>query len=151
MATNKVMSGARGQLFIEGQLIGIFSDVSYGVDIDVAPAFVLGRFSPSELTVTGQEAISINATGWRIVGQGPYVSAGVPKLQDLLTADDITISLYDRETGQFIMTVVGCRSTGWNTTLNSKAQQTVTVRFLGLRLDDESGSQGESSNATPEF
>ena len=147
MAVSRIFHGARGQLFIEGHLVGIFSDCSYGVSQDVHPAFILGRFSPAELTVTAQEAIDIRATGWRVVDNGPYIN-GVPKLQDLLTADDITISLWDRETGKFVMTVVGCRSQGWETSLATKTQQAITVKFLGLRLEDESGDQDEAADAS---
>ena len=152
MAVSKVFHGARGQVFVNGQISGIFSSISYGVDIDVSPAFVLGRFSPMELDVLAQEAISLTCTGWRVLNEGPYSgSIGVPKLQDLLTVDDITISLYDRQTGNFIMTVVGCKSQGWSSGLDSKAQQTLTVRFLGLRLEDEEGDQGEAASATQTF
>src|SRR3954463_15638023 len=100
MATSKVFHGARGQVFINGTLSGIFSSISGGVDIDVNPAFILGRFSPVELTNVGQEPISLTCTGWRVLGEGPYSpNVAVPKLQDLLLANDITISLYDRQTG----------------------------------------------------
>lgn len=144
----KIMHGARAQMFVGGKLVGIFTSCTYGVDLDVSPAFILGRFSPAELTITGQEAINITATGWRVIDNGPYVAAAMPKLQDLLLHDDISLSLWDRATQKLIMTVVGVRPTGWSTGLDNKAQQSVTVRFLGLRLSDESGDQDELSDAT---
>lgn len=150
MAQNKIISGVRAQVFIEGRLVGIFNNCSYGFSINVAPAFVLGRASPAELTNVGVDAVEVRCAGWRVRDNGPHVN-GVPHIQDLLTADDITITLHDRlapASAPALMTVIGCRSTGYTTSVTQKQQQEITVTFLGLTISDEAGVNAEPQDAS---
>lgn len=148
MAQQQIFNGARGQLIINGRIVGLFTQISYGVSYDAIPAHILGRYSPAEITYAGQEAISINASGYRVIDAGPHTVAEVPKLQDLLTHEDISIALYDRKTGKQIMTVVGVRPTGYGTGVAARSISDFSASFLGLRIEDESGTQGESSGAS---
>jgi len=148
MSQQKILHGSRAQLQVNGRTIGLFSQVSYGVQYDATPSYVLGRFSPAEITYTGQEAISVTATGFRVVDNGPHAVASVPKLQELLNHEDITLAIYDRQTNKLIMSVVGCRPTGFSTGVATRSVADVTVNFLGLRLSDESGESNESSGAS---
>lgn len=143
-----IMNGARAQLMINGRIVGIFTSCSWGVAYDVQPAFILGRYSPAELTYTAQEPIRITATGFRVVDNGAHVAAGVPKLQELLNHEDFAIALFDRQTNKKIMTVVGVRPEGYDTDAAARTISAFTARFVGLRAEDESGSQGESSGAS---
>ena len=99
MAQQQILSGARCQLIINGRIVGLFTQVSYGVSYDAQPSYILGRYSPAEITYAGQEAIAINASGYRVVDAGPHTVADVPRLQDLLNHEDISIALFDRKTG----------------------------------------------------
>lgn len=149
----KTMHGARAQVGIvqpDGrmEIIGIFNNVSYGVRYDATPIHVLGRFSAAEIVLSGMEAINISASGFRVVDNGPYRVASVPMLQELLHHEDITITLYDRQTEKEIMTVVGVRPVGYNTSVAARGLQDLSVEFMGLRLSDESGGQDESPGAT---
>lgn len=140
MAQSKIMHGARAVVQLGKKRVGVFTNVSYGSAYDVQPAFVLGRFSPVELTYTGAEPIGISASGWRVIGHGPFTESGgnMPKLQDLLDAEDMTFSLYDRQTDQLIMTVVGVRHAGFSTSIAPKSLEEIGYNFIGLRLTDES-------------
>lgn len=146
----KTMHGSRAQLQINGITIGIFNNVSYGVRYDATAINVLGRFSAAEIVLSGMEPINVTCTGFRVIDHGPYAIASVPRLQDLLTNEDVTLSIFDRSTGEQVMTVVGCRATGWNTSVAARAIQDITVDFMGLRLSDENDPNGqdESPGAT---
>lgn len=150
MATGKIMHGARAQVIMNGRTVGIFTNVSYGAALDVQPAFILGRFSPAELAYTAAEPIGITASGWRVVGHGPYTASGgnMPKIQDLLTAEDMTFALYDRQTDQLIMRVVGVRHAGFNTAVAPRALEEMTLNFVGLRFSDESAENNEAAGAS---
>ena len=144
------MHGARAQLHINGVIVGIFNSVSYGVSYGADPIYVLGRFSAAEIVLTGMDAISVTASGFRVINGGPYKVASVPKLQDLLNHEDITLALFDRQStdNKPIMTVVGVRPTGYDTSVSARGLQDLTVKFMGLTLSDEDGDQDETAGAT---
>lgn len=154
MSQAKTMHGARAKLGImdpvtgDVRIVGLFSNVSYGVAYDMQPIYTLGRFSPAEIVPTGQEAVSVTATGFRIVDNGPHVAAKVPKLQDLLNHEDLSLALIDRQTGKQIMTVFNVRPTGYQTTVGARGVQEITVNFIGIKIEDESGDQEETPGAT---
>jgi hypothetical protein len=148
MATAKVMHGARAQLIIDGKTIGIFSDCSWGLRYDAQPVYILGRFSPAEIGYTAQEAVQVTARGFRILDHGPHADAAVPKLQDLLNHNDITLAIYDRQNDQKIATISGCRPVGYETSVSSRALQEMSVTFMGLLVDDESATNAETVGAT---
>ena len=146
--------GSRAKLLIDGEVIGIFNNVSYGVNYDANPIHILGRFSPAEIVLTGQDAITVQASGFRIIDKGPYnkiQGAKVPQLQDLLNHEDISLAVIDRQTGKQIMSVVGVRPTGFNSTLNARGVTEIQVTFVGTVLSDEEGDQqeGGSGDAAP--
>lgn len=148
---NKILTGARAQLAINGKIVGLFTDCSYGLNYDAQPAFILGRYSAAEITMTSQEVINVQANGFRVIDAGPHEVASIPKLQDLLNHEDISLSLIDRKTGKIFMTVVGVRPVSYSSGVNARGVTSVSCSFLGLRMADESGDQDESSGASTLF
>ena len=144
---HEILTGARAKFIVNGRVVGLFTSCSYGVEYDIAPAYILGRYSPAELTYVSQSVISVDATGFRVIDGGAHVSAEVPKLQELLNHEDISLAIVDRESNKTIMTVVGVRPVGYSTSIGARGQVEISVRFLGLRLEDESGTQNESAGA----
>ena len=132
------MHGARAKVIVDGQVVGIFNSCSYGVAYDANPVYILGKFNPAEIALTGQEPISVQCGGFRVIDNGPYVIASVPKLQDLLNHEDITLSLVDRQSGKTVMTVVGVRPTGYSTDVAARGLQSLNVSFQGTAMGDES-------------
>lgn len=141
---SKVMVGARAKVYVNNQLVGIYETCTYNMNIGTEPIHLLGRFSPDEITPTSYEAVSIQCSGFRVVGQGPHVLPAVPKLQDLLTLEAVTIAVVDRQTGQTVLTAIGCVPNGYNGNHNARATSRVTINYTGLRLSDESGAQDEN-------
>ena len=142
---SKVMTGARAKVYVDNQLVGIFESCTYNVNIGVEPIHLLGRFSPDEITPTSYEAVSLSCSGFRVIGSGVHTLPKVPKLQDLLTLEGVTITVVDRQTNQAVLTAIGCvantHSGGWN----AKATSRVTINYTGLRISDESGAQDENN------
>jgi len=145
---SKTLTGARCKMYVDNQLVGIFETVSYSSNYGTEPIHLLGRYSAAEIVITSAEAVTINASGFRIVGQGVHVLPKVPKVQDLLNFEAITLAVEDRQTGQVILTALGCVPNAYNGNHNARATSRVSVSYTGLIAQDESGSQSESPGAT---
>ncbi|SRR6266851_4100305 len=143
----RTLTGARAKLYIENsisgqmQLVGLFASVAYGVDYALEPIFVIGRYNTAELVYTAMNPISLTLTGFRIVGNGPYAVTGVPQLQNLLNHNDFSLALVDRQTGNTVLLVTGCRPAGYSSTSAARALHDLTVTVQGTVLQDESGPQ----------
>lgn len=150
----KVMTGARAQLMIvdpntgEGKVMGIFSNVSYGLTYGAEPIFILGRYSPDEIVYTSQEAVSIQASGWRVIDAGPHTVAKVPKLADLLRHEYIELAIFDRQTNKRIAKIHSVRPTSYSTSLANRQPEEVSITFMGLLVDDESTENAELPGAS---
>jgi hypothetical protein len=155
MSPPKVFHGARALFQIldpntgQPQTVGIFDNCSYSLTYDVQPAFILGRFSPAELGYTAQEPVNITCSGWRVINHGPHQDGHVPHLQDLLLHQYITMQVVDRQTGNPIAVFNSVRPTGYNTSIQARQLETMTLNFMGLLVDDESGDNAESVTPVP--
>ncbi len=148
------MSGARAKVAIydpvsgQAKVVGIWNNFSYSLNHDVQPSFILGRYSAAELSTTGVEPVSITASGWRVVGHGPFVEGRLTPLDQLLTQEYLVLTVIDRQTKQTIATIHGCLPTGTSTTLSARQLQESTNTYMGLLMDDESTINTEASSAT---
>ena len=147
MATSKVFSGARAIVKVNNNIVGLFESATWAENLGSENVHVLGRFSPAEIAITSYEAVTVTCSGFRIIDQGVHILPAFPKLQDLLNLDEITLSITDRQSGKNILVVTGCKPTANNSGVNAKALSRVQVTFVGLKAEDESGSQNEI-NAT---
>lgn len=104
---SSVMTGPRAIVKLNGATIGSFSQISFGQSYDSTPTFVLGRFSPVEIVISGSDPVSISATGWRTVQTpgngagylgpyGPESPINMFQLRNLLEADSSTLNIIDR-------------------------------------------------------
>ena len=143
----KVLTGARAKVFVDDVLVAIYESCSYGANIGVEPIHTLGRFSAHEITPTSYEAVVVNCSGFRIVGNGVHTLPKVPKVQDLLNLENVKLSVSDRRTGENIMTVVGCVGNAYNSNLQARATTRVQVTYTGTILSDEDGGQSEGQDA----
>jgi hypothetical protein len=149
MAKAKILTGARAKVLINGNVVGLFSNCTWSLNQEKVANFVLGRFSPAEITPTSQEAVSITLRGYRVVDSGPYKVANATLLKNLLTEEDFSVVILDRQTSKSIFTAVGCRVLGWSSGVAAKGVSDIELRILGLRAEDEFGTaQGGDSEAT---
>lgn len=152
--TPKVMSGARAKLAIvdpatqQASVVGIFNNVSYGLVYDTQPAYILGRYSASEIDYTGMEPVQITCTGWRVIRHGAHKDAKVPALADLLTHEYLEMTVIDRQTDTRIAKFRNVRPTGYSTTISARQLEEVTVTFVAILVDDEDTENAETPNAT---
>jgi len=140
----KTLTGPRAVVSVDNQVVGLFESCSYGVNIGTEPIHILGRFGADEIAPTSYEAVTINCSGFRVVGQGVHILPKMPKLQDLLNLGPVTISIRDRQTGELIMTATGCIPNSYSTGVNARATSRISITYVGLKVTDESGDQEES-------
>lgn len=158
MAASQIMNGARAKFAIYdpatglSRVVGLFSDVSLGLQYDAQEAYILGRYSPAATTYVGQNPVNITASGFRVVGHGPHADAAVPRLQDLLLHEYMELTIIDRQTEALggdarIYKVHDVRPTGWSVTIGARQQSQITVTFVGILVDDESVTNAETASA----
>lgn len=146
----KVFSGARAKVSIfnpntgTSQVIGIFSNCSYGFSYSTNPAYILGRYTAAEIDYTSVDTVSMSCTGYRVVGGGGHKIGAMPAVNDLLTHQYITITLYDRQTGENVATVTSVRPTGYSTSVDARNTVQITVNYVGIEVSDESTNNLES-------
>lgn len=140
-----IMTGARAKVYVDSVLVGMFDSVSYGANIGAETIHTLGRFGAHKNEITSYEAVQVQCSGFRIIGQGVNVLPKFPKLDDLLEWQDVTLSLTDRKTGQNIMTVVGCVPVSYGTGHQAKSTSKISISYLGIKLEEESGDQTEDN------
>jgi hypothetical protein len=150
MAKAKILTGARAKVLINGNVVGLFSNCTWSLNQDKIANFILGRYSPAEITPTSQEAVNINLRGYRVVDAGPYKVANATLLKTLLQEEDFSVVILDRQTGKSIFTAVGCRVLGWSSGVAAKGVSDIELRILGLRAEDEYGTAqgGDNEDAT---
>lgn len=144
----KTFHGSRCQVAINGKIVGIFNSMEYGQAFTSDEVSILGKESTAEIVITGQETVQVTLSGYKAIGNGPHVAASVPKLQEILQHEDVTLTAFDRTTGETVCTIVGFRPLGYNTGVAAKQLATLQVMGKGLRIMDESGDQDDAPGAT---
>lgn len=133
----KILTGARAKVMVNNQWVGLFNNCTWQIRQGKEPAFILGRFSPAEITPTTQEAVSISLNGYRVVDAGPYRVANATLLKALLDEGDFTIDIVDRQTGKVIFRAVGCRVQGWSSGVAARGVSDIRVDVIGMKGEDE--------------
>ena len=151
----KVLSGARAKLgFYDGKqvnFVGIFSDVSYGVTYDVQPAWILGRYSAAELDTTAQEVVHITANGFRIVDHGWFADAQFPRLDQLMAANYMVLSILDRQTGTEIARIDKVRPVAATGGFSARQLSTSTHTYMGILISDETATDNTEAPSAMEL
>jgi len=150
MAVAKSMAGSRAKVYIDKGngpvLVGMYDSISYGESIGAEAVFTLGRYGAHEIVPLSYEPIQVNCSGFRIIGDGVHELPAFPKLQDLLRLEGVTISETDRQTGEVIATIIGCVPVNWSGGDQAKSLSKISVSYMGIRLEDESGPNDEGDD-----
>jgi hypothetical protein len=146
----KTFTGARAIVKVDNEVVGMFDSVNYTVNVSAEPIFTLGRFSAAEIVPTAYEAVQANCSGFRIINQGVHVLPKMPKLQDLLNLEGVTLAIEDRQgkAEGSIFEMTNCVPVSYSGGVNGKATSRIQITYLGIKATDESGDQNESAGAT---
>lgn len=151
---SKTVTGARAKVYIadpntgKSTLVGAFSQISWGLTFDAQPVHILGRFGPTEIVYTAQEPVSVQATGFKVIGAGVHKLMGMPNTRDLLTHEYLEMVIVDRQTGREMTKIHSLRPISYQTQLNARNLEEISVNYMGLLVDDEDTQLSEAPDAT---
>lgn len=155
MAPPKTFHGGRAKVSLYDPLtnsstvVGIWTSFDYSVAYDVAAVYILGRMSAAELVTTAVEPVNIDASGFKIVGNGFFKNGKLTKLKDLLNQEGIEITVTDRSGKTRIAVIHGCKPTSTSMSVSAKQLATGRNSYMGLLIDeDEEFFNDEASDAT---
>ena len=145
-----VMTGARAKVYVDDVLVGVFDSCSYSVNVGAEPIHILGKFGPAEITPTSYEAVNVSCSGFRVIGNGGHILPKMPKLQDLLNLEGVTLAMVDRKSTDNtpIMVVQDCIPVSYSTGVQAKSTSRIQITYMGTKAFDESGEQDEQNTPT---
>lgn len=144
-----IFHGAKAKVYVDNQLVGIFTTCTWGTAYDVHTAHVLGRHGVAQFTYTGMEAVRVSLTGFRVIGTGPYAIRAVPELKTLMSYAGIQIKVVDREDDTKEVAVLeDFHATEFNTGVNARAISDVSINGLARTIADETTDGAEPGNDT---
>ena len=142
---SKVITGGRSVVSIDDGIsgpvvIGIFDSATISESISSEDIHILGRYSPSEITLTAANSVNVQCSGFRVYGAGVKKLGKFPTLNQLLGLGPITITVADREnpTGAPMATVIGCLPDTNSNNFQSRATSKINISYKGLAVSDES-------------
>jgi hypothetical protein len=149
--SSKVITGGRSVVSLDSgsgpTVIGIFDSCSISESISSEDIHLLGRYSPSEITLTSYNAVSVQCSGFRVYGYGVKILGKFPTLNQLLGLGPVTLTVADREnpTGAPMATVINCLPDTNSTSFQSRATSKINISYKGTSVSDESSvGDGES-------
>lgn len=156
MTVASTLVGARCKLFIDGQPIGLFANVSFGVEYGAQDIYTLGKYNAQEIVYTDMGTITVRVSGFKIMGHGPHEEMSIPKLQELLTHDDIFLQIVDRQNAgdqqrENVITVYNVRPLGYDFDTSARGVASLSAVFRGITVKDESdvNPQSDTASAAP--
>jgi hypothetical protein len=140
---SQTVTGGRAQLYLPdltGNLVlaGVFDTVSRGKGLSTEAIHTLGQYSAREIAITAYNEITVNCSGFRVVGKGTTVLGKFPRLADLLNYQGVVIKVVDRQSGDTILVVTGAVPTADNENYSARATTKTNISYTGIAAFDES-------------
>jgi hypothetical protein len=140
----QLFSGARGQLKVNGQIIAFVTDVNVNIQANVRAIHTFGAPNARSVeplsysaNVTIGRVIPVNKPDGTAVDTSTTSAAfaGIePVINQMLLAEDVTVSLVDSLTSTTVAEVRNCRFAG--RTMNLSAQQIANERIQLVGIFD---------------
>jgi hypothetical protein len=146
------VTGGRAELYLPNQsgtlvLAGVYDTVSRAKGLGTEDIHTLGAYGPREVVITSYNAVTINCSGFRVVGAGTTVLGNFPTLAQLLNYQSVTVKVVDRQTGDTLLVVTGAVPTSDNENYSARATTKTSISYTGLAAFDESTTDS-SGNPT---
>ena len=146
------VTGGRAELYLPNSvgtlvLAGIFDTVSRAKGLGTEAIHTLGQYSAREIAITSYNEVTVNCSGFRVVGAGTTVLGHFPTLAQLLNYQSVTIKVVDRQTGDTLLVVSGCTPTSDNENYSARATTKTSLSYTGIAAYDESTTDS-SGNPT---
>jgi hypothetical protein len=136
------ITGGRALLYLPNQsgtlvLAGTFDTVSRGRGLSTEAIHTLGQYSAREIAITAYNEVTVNCSGFRVVGAGTTVLGNFPTLGELISFSGVVIKVVDRQTGDTIMVVTGAVPNANTENHNVKATSKISISYVGIAAFSE--------------
>lgn len=150
MSKPQLLSGARGQVKIGNKILAYVTDISISSNVNVRAVHTFGSLNARSVEplqtgpvqITLGRVVPMNNPKGEAVDTSNIAEGIEPVINQMLTADDISIDLIDRITGKTIASVKNCRFAG--SSLNVPASQLATQRIQLMGIYD-AGPNGQNT------
>ena len=137
MPASATFSGARAIFLINNVPIAFAGGVSGEETVDYEPVDVLGMLEVKEHVPVAYRT-SLNAQMFRVIGQSIKALGILPRLQDIITSDDLLAALQDTVTGSTMALFQGVRCSGHSFDVTARGLVQENVTFVTIKIQDES-------------
>lgn len=135
-----VLTGARARLSLEGVSCMYTLSARYGEEIQHDPVEPLDQFDVAEFVPLAYR-VNFSAQWVRVIRNSIKLRDGVsifPRLEEILTAGEMTGTIEDRVTGAALATIQRVKATRYNVNVGARAIVLTDVEFVAVRIRDES-------------
>lgn len=154
MAQSITMTGARAIVknATTGKVLVTCSQISYEQTYQRSDIQVLGNLLTQDHVIVGV-SVSGSLSGFRVPGSPPELQAGslVSLVQALLTEEELTLTVEDRQSGQTIATIIGAKITNWNESIGARDVTGWSASFVGKVIQREGAPNSERGDAVSIF
>ncbi len=131
------MTGAKAIFRLNGTQIAFASSVTYNENIQLEEVNVLDKIETIEHAEVGYR-VDISCQTFRVQNSSIKQLGLMPKLQDILTAGELTAEVIDRTTSTVLLLMEGVKLESRQTTVDARGLMTETWNFRGRKASDES-------------
>ena len=154
MSRPKIIDGARSVIWMGNTQIGIFNSTSLSASLDIATAYILGRYTAASQQYVGASPVQLSCTGYRVINHGPLAVVDTTTnarlfaaYQDMALYDGLQVSIHDPSesdpTKSLIMQVFEVYPVSFNNNIASRSLSEFSVTFQGLTWGDETDNSIE--------
>lgn len=130
------ITGARAIFTINSTNIAIASNCTYEWKHEVHPIEVVDQVLIAEHAETGVR-VEFSCDTFRVLGKSATSIGLQPKLINLLTQPELTVTLQDKITGTVLLALTGVKFTGRSGRVNARGVWTETLTFSAIAAFDE--------------
>ena len=131
------MTGAKAIFRLNGTQIAFAYSVTYNENIQLEEVNVLDKIETIEHAEVGYR-VDISCQTFRVQNSSIKQLGLMPKLQDILTAGELTAEVIDRTTSTVLLLMEGVKLESRQTTVDARGLMTETWNFRGRKASDES-------------
>lgn len=138
----QTISGGRAQLYLPDQtgnlvLAGVFDTVSKAGSIGTEAIHTLGQYSAREICPVSYNEVTLNCSGFRVLGKGSTVLGNFPTLGDILNYQSVIIKVVDRQSGKTLLVVTGAVPTADSENYSARATTKTSISYTGIAAFSE--------------
>lgn len=146
----QLLSGARGEILIGNKVLAYVSDVSLDAPQNVRAVHTFGAVNAKSVeplqagpcTVTIGRVVPVNSSTGTAVDSSAIAEGIEPVIGQMLTADDITVNLKDKITGQTYASVRNCRFAGRQLSVSASQLAQERLQLMGIY---DAGRDGQNT------